>query len=245
MTRRVVIDCFPENIDRYGAGWALVGVDVFRATTTAVTAVETGRRCFPVATLDAAVELARRLPGAVLAGELGGTMPAGFEENNSPVAFHLRGDVERPVILLSTSGTRLISDRGPREAVYAACLRNATATAMHVAVRHRRVAVVGAGARGEFRDEDQLGCAWVAQALVDAGFTADDETMRLLTRWRGVPAERVAAGKSAAYLRRSGQTADLAFVLEHLDDLDCVAQLEHGELRPVASVARARECEPA
>ena len=60
MARRktVIIDCFPESVEAYQNGYAIVAVDVIRATTTAVTGVALGRKCFPVPSLEAAVPLA-------------------------------------------------------------------------------------------------------------------------------------------------------------------------------------------
>src|SRR6185312_5478081 len=95
---------------------ATVCVDVFRATTTAVTAVVAGRRCFPAGSLEQAVPLA--------------------------AALH------RPLLVAEQTGR-----------AYAACLRNWTAAADAAAAASPHVEVVGAGARGEFREEDQICCA--------------------------------------------------------------------------------------
>src|SRR6266571_6251446 len=108
MRKTVVIDCFPESLVSYRKGYAIVVVDVIRATTTAVTAVALGRRCFPVPSLDAAVPLAAKLTNPLLVGELGGSMPYGFDLNNSPAALESRTDIHRPMILLSTSGTKVM-----------------------------------------------------------------------------------------------------------------------------------------
>jgi 2-phosphosulfolactate phosphatase len=217
--RRVVIDCFAENVDAYRDGFAVVAVDVFRSTTTAVTAAARGFKVYPVESLDAALELARRLPEPLLAGELGGSMPFGFDLQNSPAELDRRTDVTRPIVLLSTSGTGLIVEARGAEAVYVACLRNVRAQ-VALAARHENVAVVGAGTRGEFREEDQLCCAWIAGALVDAGFDADSRTLKLVERWRASPVEAIVESDSAEYLRRSGQEEDLEFVLSHVDDVD-------------------------
>ena len=58
-------------------------------------------------------------------------------------AIARQGAPERPVILLSTTGTKLLCQRGPYEAMYAACLRNYRAQADWVLDRHARIAVVG------------------------------------------------------------------------------------------------------
>jgi 2-phosphosulfolactate phosphatase len=225
MTRKVVIDCFPESLSRYRDSWAVVAVDVIRATTTAVTATVSGRECFPVPSLEVAVPLAARLHDPLLAGELGGNKPYGFHLNNSPAALARRTDVERPMILLSTTGTRLICESGPCEAVYVACLRNVTAQVDRLVDRHAWVAVVGAGARGEFREEDQLCCAWIAQGLMEAGYEPQAETASIVARWRGLPAEAFVDGKSTEYLKQTDQLHDLDFILDHVDDVDATFML--------------------
>src|SRR5213596_2458176 len=116
MRKTVVIDCFPESLVSYRKGYAVVAIDVIRATTTATTAVALGRRCFPVPSLEAAVPLAARLESPLLIGELGGNMPYGFDLNNSPAALSLLRPDERPLILISTSGTQLLDGRGGSDA---------------------------------------------------------------------------------------------------------------------------------
>lgn len=228
--RQVVIDVFPESLVRYAEDWAVVAVDILRATTTAVTAVSRGRKVFPVATAEQARATAALLADALLVGERGGVRPEDFDENNSPAAIAARMDVHRPMVLLSTSGTRLLQHDGRRVATYAACLRNVSATVAHVASAHDRVAVIGAGTRGEFREEDALGCAWVAEGLVDAGFVADAQTSAHIAAWSRSPVTAITRSKSADYLRRSGQVADLQFVLEHVEDVPSAVAVQRGEL---------------
>jgi phosphosulfolactate phosphohydrolase-like enzyme len=62
MTGVVAVERYP-SLGPADPDWTVVGVDVIRATTTAVTAVAAGRRCFPVASLEEAVPLARRAGG--------------------------------------------------------------------------------------------------------------------------------------------------------------------------------------
>ena len=225
----VTIDCFPESVERYAEGWAVVAIDVIRATTVAITAVASGRRCFPVPSLNAAMRTARRLRNPLLGGELGGVKPEGFEISNSPFEVAGRTDVERPLVLLSTSGTQLIDNAKACDALYLACFRNHASVTRYLSGYYPRVAVIGAGSRGEFREEDQMCCAWVAQSLMEEGYSAQDErTVEIVERWRGKPPGACAQGNSAAYLRRSGQTKDLDFTLTHVNDLDA-AFIHKGE----------------
>jgi 2-phosphosulfolactate phosphatase len=230
MERTVVIDCFPESVTHYRDGYAIVAVDVIRATTTAVTGVYLGRRCFPMPSLEATVDLAARLNDPLLVGELGGNMPYDFDLANSPAALALRSDVHRPMVLLSTSGTKLLCGAKGYDAVYAACLRNYAAQTRLLAARHRKVAVIGAGTRGEFREEDQMCCAWIAEGLIKAGYTCGEQTAKLVERWSSVPVDAFLSSKSVEYLRRSGQLSDLKFILEHVDDVNAVFVLENDEL---------------
>lgn len=233
MRPTVAIDFLPEAAARYGPGWAVVCVDVIRATTTAVTAAARGRRCLPVATLEAAAALARSLERPFLCGELGGNMPFGFDLTNSPAEVDALGEPGRPLVLLSSSGTQLIHDAAASGAdgVFLGSLRNWAATATHLAALHPRVAVIGAGTRGEFREEDQRCCALVAAALAAAGHRpAGDATLRTLRRWEGKGVTDWQESRSVDYLRRSGQLRDLDFIVSHLNDLPLVFAAEAGEV---------------
>lgn len=227
----VVIDYLPEAVEQYREGYAIVAIDVIRATTTAVTAAALGRRCFPAATLEEAAARAATLDRPLLVGELGGNMPFGFDLTNSPAALVERTDRERPMVLLSSSGTQLIGNAVAAGApTYLACFRNFAGLAAHLIGRHHRVAVIGAGTRGEFREEDQMCCAWVAEGLLAAGYVAEDaNTTALVDRWHGKPGDACLVSKSVDYLRRSDQLRDLEFILAHIADVPAACRVKHGE----------------
>ena len=237
--KRVTIDCFPEAAREYRDAGVIVAIDVIRATTTAVTAAALGRACFVVSTIADAFALADRLYDPLLVGEVAGDMPDGFHLHNSPAEMARRTDIHRPMILLSTSGTRLIAEADGAEAIYVACLRNLHAQAMHLARHHPSVALIGAGSRGEFRDEDQLCCAWIAQELLDAGYEpASDATLAIIERWNGASVDAIEHGASAQYLCRTGQRHDLEFVMSHVNDVTDVYRSTGGRIeRATASRA--------
>ncbi len=239
MAETVIIDGLPESISAYRHGYAVVAIDVIRATTTVVTSVAMGRRCFPVPSLDAALQLASRLHNPLLVGEVAGTMPDGFDLNNSPAEMAERKDIYRPIILLSSSGTRLVYGASQCKASYVACFRNYGAVARHLIGRHSKVAIIGAGSRGEFREEDQMCCAWIAEELINAGYKSKDRrTQAIVKRWSGVPPTACLGGKSAEYLRSTGQLRDLDFVLTHITDLDVVLTIQNNEAVVVPSSER-------
>jgi len=228
----VRIDCFHEHLDPVAASTAIVAVDVIRATTTAITAVALGRRLYPAGSIEAAVRLAADLDRPILAGELGGVQPYGFDLQNSPCQIESLEKSSRPIILLSTSGTRLIAEAVRHGVTYVGCLRNATALGTYLAGQARDVLILGADSRGEFREEDQLCAGRIARALTEAGFTvADSSSEEVLARWGEASDDAFIDGRSASYLRDTGQHDDLAFVLEHVDDLATVFVVEQGEVR--------------
>src|SRR6187431_2100086 len=108
----VVIDCFPSSVAKYGDSHRIVVVDVIRATTLAVTAVAAGRRCLVATGRDDAMAIRQRFGRALLSGELAGDLPEGFDMNNSPADLDARTDIDRPLIMVSSSGAPLMIEAG-------------------------------------------------------------------------------------------------------------------------------------
>jgi 2-phosphosulfolactate phosphatase len=235
--RTVVIDCLPSSVVRYSRGYAVVCVDVIRATTTACTAVSSGRRCFPVTSVEAAFKIKNRIANSLLVGELGGIVPQGFDLNNSPAKLAERSD-RVPVVLLSSSGTQLMCLSRDCDAAYIGCLRNYQALAKCLGGEHERVAIIGAGTGEDFREEDQLCCAWITEILCDYGYSPENQrTADIVKSWSGLPPQACCDGKSAEYLRKSGQLHDLEFILSHVNDVDSAYMLEAEEIVAAKSTA--------
>jgi len=231
MKKSVVIDYLPGSVWRYRTGWAIVAVDVIRATTTAVTAAASGRRCFPVPTIEAAQMLAQELPNPLLAGESSGEMPVGFEMDNSPAQLARRTDTHRPLVLVSSSGTKLIHKAAGCDAIYLACFRNHSVLAIYLAEHHSNVAIIGAGSQGEFREEDQICCAWIAASLMQKRYLPENPfTATVASRWQYAPPKACLCSRSVDFLMRTGRLRDLDFILGHVDDVRSVFAVRDGEV---------------
>jgi 2-phosphosulfolactate phosphatase len=229
--KTVAIDCVSESSKCYGSVCAVVVVDVIRSITVAATAVASGRRCFFAPSVEEALFLAKRLDKPLLVGEVGGNMPYGFDVNNSPVEIENRKDVSRPIVMVSSSGMPLLYSLRNCNSVFVACLRNYGATVNHLVDRYKHVEVLGAPTRGEFREEDKLCCAWIANGLMKAGYAPeDDKTNELVKLWKDKPVGVCAEGKSAEYLRKTGQIEDLNFILRHVDDLNLSLAIKKDEI---------------
>jgi 2-phosphosulfolactate phosphatase len=240
MQKTVVIDYLAESAHQYRHGWAVVVVDVIRATTTAITAVATGRRCYPAPSVEAALGIASKMKEPLLAGEFQGDVPGSFELDNSPAQLVGRTDTHRPLVLVSSSGTKAIHEASRCDALYLSCFRSYSALPDHLANCHDRVAVIGAGSKGEFREEDQICCAWIAAALTERGYLARSaQTVEVVERWRNAPPTACLGSRSVDFLKRTGRLSDLDFILGHIDDLQQIFEVRSGEVKTIAAPARA------
>lgn len=239
LRKTVVIDYLPESAARYGPGWAIVAVDVIRATTTAITAAVAGWRCFPAPSIDAALSLASQFDDPLLAGESAGGVPSGFEMDNSPSLLAGRTDTHRPLVLVSSSGTKLIHAAAACGAVYLSCFRSYSALPEYLAGRHARVAIIGAGSQGEFREEDQACCAWVAEGLVARGYIPlNARTAAMVARWHRKSPDACLSSRSVGFLKRTGRNHDLDFIFSRIDDIQHIFTVCNGEVLTSPTPAR-------
>jgi 2-phosphosulfolactate phosphatase len=228
--KTVRIDAFPEAAYRCLDRDAIVAVHVISATTALVSSAAAGRATFVVPNVKSAYELSERLGDALLAGEVGGVVPEGFELPASPTALAAASG-KRPAVVLAPPGTQILVNASAAPAVYVACLRNISATVGTIASAHPRVAIIGAGQGGDLRCEDQLAVARLAQGLMDQGYEAENPfTVDLVTRWAKVGTGLVALGRSAEQLRRAGRARDLEFILAHVDDVGVACECVDGEV---------------
>lgn len=133
---RVDVALVPEHLPQSAeeereeqAGVVYVVIDVIRATTTLCVLFEQGCRRVLVAPSVAAARDAARTDGAgaLLAGEVGGLAPPGFDYGNSPRELAAAEVAEREVIFATTNGTRALRACLGGRAILAGAFRNAGA----------------------------------------------------------------------------------------------------------------------
>jgi 2-phosphosulfolactate phosphatase len=96
------------------------------------------------------------------------------------------------------------------------------------------VAIIGAGSQGEFREEDQICCAWIAAGLMSKGYApVNRETAAMVSRWRDAPPDACLCSRSVDFLKRTGRHRDLDFILTHIDDLQAVFTVRNREVRMI------------
>ena len=148
-----------EQADREAlVGACVVVIDVLRASSTIVAALESGaERIIPIADVATACRLAR--PGErvakILAGERRGLPVEGFDLGNSPLEFTPERVAGKTIVLTTTNGTRAITAAAKAERVVVCALTNVDAVAE--AVRGAEsLAVLCCGSEGSVAAEDLL-----------------------------------------------------------------------------------------
>lgn len=156
-------------------------VDVLRASSTIVQALESGyRRVLCCAEVEEARALWEEIEGAVLAGERQALRVEGFDFGNSPQDF-LEPKAET-LILTTTNGTRAIVEAAADcDVVFVGSLLNLEAVAAAARERGEDVEVVCAGVDGQFALDDAY-CAGRIAALLGGERTDGAEAAVRITR---------------------------------------------------------------
>jgi 2-phosphosulfolactate phosphatase len=234
------------------SGTVCVVFDVLRATTSMVTALAGGAtRIFPVGEITEALELKRRHPGALLAGERDGLRIRGaqaggidFDLGNSPREFTRQRVAGREIIMTTTNGTRALQAcSGAKRIVTGAVVNLAAAGKWIDRERPARLLVICAGTFEEAAYED----TWAAGALCDltwnlfeGGAVADSAHIArevYLGAQREPPAALQHSRNARRLLANSDLRADVAFCWQR-DVSEALGELRDGAVERMAGETR-------
>lgn len=145
------------------SGKIAVVIDVLRATSVIITALDNGaREVIPVKTMEEAQSLYATSDSSItlLGGERNALKIEGFELGNSPLEYKKKGVEAKTIILTTTNGTNAITNVQGADEIILACFRNAGAVADHIVGLSQRgshdVVIVCAGTEGRFSLDDGL-----------------------------------------------------------------------------------------
>lgn len=139
----------------------VVVIDVLRACSTIVTALDRGARAvMPVQDMAQAGKIASNLDPDVyrLGGERGGDKIEGYHLGNSPHEYTQEVVDGRDIILNTTNGTRALEKAKKADQLVAACFLNANRVVDFVRQTTNAVTIVCAGRQNRLALEDTL-CA--------------------------------------------------------------------------------------
>jgi 2-phosphosulfolactate phosphatase len=137
-------------------GKTIILLDIFRASSTIITALFNGaNNIIPASSLKNALELKKKYPQAILGGEDHGQMVKGFILGNSPLEYTTDIVKNKTVILSTTNGTKtfhLVKD-GIKN-LYIGSFLNAPAVAKEIIEEENDVLLACAGTQDEYSLED-------------------------------------------------------------------------------------------
>ena len=225
------------------AGGTVVVIDVLRATTTIIHALEAGATevvpCLEVADAQA---LAANAPRGqyVLGGERGGLPIPGFDLGNSPTDYTPESVKGKTVIFTTTNGTRAMMHCRQADRVLIGAFVNASAVVDRLAGQPE-VHLVCAGSAGKVTLDDVLFAGFVVERLVagrDSRYRLNAQAAAATKQWRLAFPAPLAEGAEAAQPEllavelRKGLAGQRLVAIGMADDILTAAQIDRFRSAP-------------
>lgn len=222
----------PENLREH----AVVVIDVLRATTTIITALQNGAsKIIPCVEIEDAQKARMVLQRGLLGGERKGLKIEGFDLGNSPLEYSPQVVAGQTIFMATTNGTPAMKVCREAKSVLIGGFINAQAIVNRLK-DERLVTFLCAGTDGRITGEDVLFAGCAIERLQRAGVSAklNDQATLALLAWRE-SCRQVAAGTTLAdiladmhggrNLVRNGMRADIEYCAV-LDRVAFVPQLD-------------------
>ena len=216
----------------------VVVIDVLRATSTIVAALDNGAAAVvPVRETDEAIAVMHRIgrERVLLCGERASRLIAGFDLDNSPASYTRERVAGKTLVMTTTNGTRaLVEAARGGGTVYCAALTNRGAIADRLAAADGDARLLCAGDEGTLSFEDVLGAGAIVEALLarDRNLALSDEARAAATVY-AANAKRlttaVATGTHARALAAAGFAGDVAACAK-IDVSGCVPRYAEGAI---------------
>jgi len=149
---------------------AVVVIDVLRATSTMIVALENGCKGFiPVSTVEEAKKLVaeQKNPNFLLGGERGARRLEGFHLGNSPRDYLPEKVKDKIVVMTTTNGTKALVAAQKAAKVFIGAFLNMSAVSAAVQETRRNVLIACAGEKGLFCLEDTLCAGALVKKLME------------------------------------------------------------------------------
>lgn len=161
----------------------IVIVDIFRATSTIVTALANGAKSvIPVQSIEEARNY--KIKGYLVAGEKNGVPLDGFDFGNSPLEFTPEKVKDKEIVITTTNGTQAIQVAKNKGEIIIGSFLNLNAIADYILSKDNNVIMLCAGWKNKFNLEDFVFAGSLTHILYNAGkfeFDSDSALLGYLT----------------------------------------------------------------
>ncbi len=200
----------------------VIVLDIFRCTSTVVTALANGcKEVIPVFTPEEAELIITKAPRSsyLLAGESGGIKLPGFDLGNSPLEFSDCAVRGKKVILATTNGTAAIKRCKPAKHVLIGSFLNLNAVCSCALAYQKDITIVCAGTQGNIALEDVLaaGCliTVLKKCLQDIRLSEPARTFYYLYNYFKDHLNRIlSTSRNGLNLQKLGYSQDIEFCLQ-------------------------------
>jgi len=212
---------------------SVVVIDILRATTTMVVAIQNGAKSIlPVAELVTAANAGESF---LKAAERQGEKVEGFDLGNSPTEY-TRDVVEgRDIVLTTTNGTRAcVMSSGAKEQLISS-YRNLSATLKHLNKEQNDVVLLCSGWKNQTNIEDTLFAGELVSELLKLGFETDNDASEIaLSLFEKHKNKEKKLLKRASHVLRFEKLGinDLDECLVR-DTYDKILRIQDGRIKPV------------
>lgn len=229
----------PVIVDElYFTGKTTVVIDVLRATSTIVTAINNGaKEVVPMASVEFAVKVSGGMFGGqiLLGGERNTKKIEGFALGNSPFEYS-RDIVEgKTIVFYTTNGTRSIAKAKYSENLYTCSFLNISAITKHLITLNTDVEIVCSGRNNYFSIEDSV-CAGMLISKIskvkEDSFLNDSgaAVLTLYEKYGGNLIKMMRESDHGKILLENGFAADLEYC-SSIDILDDIPSYSSGVLK--------------
>ncbi len=135
----------------------VVIIDIFRATTTIVSALYHGAEAvYPVGEVEECIKIGKEIPNSITAGERDGYIAPGLEYGNSPSLYKSEFVEGKNLVLTTTNGTRLLLKTEVADEILIGAFTNLTAICDHLISHGKDTVLACASWKDRVNMEDSL-----------------------------------------------------------------------------------------
>ncbi|MDB2137951.1 2-phosphosulfolactate phosphatase family protein [Clostridium butyricum] len=146
-----------------------VVIDMFRATSVIVTALNNGcEEVIPFLTIEETLESSEELNREeyILGGERRAVKIDGFDLSNSPLEYTKEVVENKKVLITTTNGTRTLTKSNSAKRIIIAAMINAKAVADKLLEINEDVMIINAGTNGNFSMDDYICSGYIINEML-------------------------------------------------------------------------------
>lgn len=161
-------------------------LDIFRASSTIITALQNGCICIQPMSEIAAARAAKSIaPELLLAGERQSIKIEGFDFGNSPLEFSREQINGHKLVMNTSNGTKAILACSIAQQIFIGAFINARVVVRQALNSTRDITIVCAGTSGEFSLEDSLCAGYMVELITAvAGYQLTDTAYAALLMYQ-------------------------------------------------------------